>query len=321
MSKSATRTRSVGRAPISRKRKAQAIFIGSLLLFAATIALVLYLKHQQELETAAAPPKMTSYVMDEAQLIDPGARVRLNERLRALYRADGPQVVVATIAQVTKGSIAEDAIARARGWRIGHAGRNDGVLLLIAANERKARIEVGYGLEGVLTDAASRLIIANRMERHLQAREWTQAVEGGVEGILDVVGKTVVAPNAGRGHEAPESLVRTIIVGAGKTILIVFFVAVMALFFLAIVSVILSILQTILLAIPGVAPRIMASKRWSWLARPLPVRPAGFGSSSSGSSSGDSWSSGGDWSSSSDSGSSSSDSGGGGDFGGGGSND
>ena len=67
------------RARPSRKRKAQAIFIGALLLFAATIALVLYLKHQQELETAAAPPKMTSYVMDEAQLIDPGARVRMTE--------------------------------------------------------------------------------------------------------------------------------------------------------------------------------------------------------------------------------------------------
>ena len=313
MNKTAANSRAGGRAGVSQTRKAQAIFIGSLLLFAATIALVLYLKHQQELETAAAPPKMTSYVMDEAHLIDPGVRAQLNERLRALYRADGPQVVVATIAGVTKGSIAEDAIARARAWRIGHAGRNDGVLLLIAANERKARIEVGYGLEGVLTDAISRLIIQNRMERHLQARQWTQAAAAGVDGVLDVVGKTIVAPNAGRAHEDQDSLFWKIVVFAGKALLVLVFVSVMALFFVVLAMVALSILQSILLAIPGLGPRIKASPRWSWLARPLPVRPGGGGSSSS--------DSGSDWSSSSSSSSSSGDSGGGGDFGGGGSND
>ena len=312
MSKTAARTRAGARPGISQKRKAQAIFLGALLLFAAMIGIIRYLKSQQEAERASAPPKMTSYVMDEAHLIDSGVRAQLNERLRALYRADGPQVVVATIAGVTKGSIAEDAIARARAWRIGHAGRNDGVLLLIAANERKARIEVGYGLEGVLTDAVSRLIIQNRMERHLQAREWTQAAAGGVDGVLDVVGKIVVAPNAGRVPESQDSLLWTVVVFAGKGLLVVVFVSVMALFFIVLAMVALSILQTILLAIPGVGPRIKASPRWSWLARPLPVRPGGGSSSSD---------SGSDWSSSSSSSSSSGDSGGGGDFGGGGSND
>lgn len=312
MSKAAAKSRAGGRAGMSQTRKAQAVVLGVLLLFAAMIGLIRYLKSQQEAERANAPPKMTSYVMDEAHLIDPGVRAQLNERLRALYRADGPQIVVATIAGVTNGSIAEDAIARARAWRIGHAGRNDGVLLLIAANERKARIEVGYGLEGVLTDAVSRLIIQNRMERHLQAREWTQAAEGGVAGILDVVGKTIVEPNAGRVQDQ-DSLLWTIVVFAGKGLLVVVFVSVMALFFVVLAMVALSILQSILLAIPGVAPRIKASTRWSWLAKPLPVRPGGGGSSSS--------DSGSDWSSSSSSSSSSSDSGGGGDFGGGGSND
>ncbi|MCB1535980.1 MAG: TPM domain-containing protein [Rhodoblastus sp.] len=312
MSKTVARTRAGARPGISQKRKAQAIFLGALLLFAAMIGIIRYLKSQQEAERASAPPKMTSYVMDEAHLIDSGVRAQLNERLRALYRADGPQVVVATIAGVTKGSIAEDAIAHARAWRIGHAGRNDGVLLLIAANERKARIEVGYGLEGVLTDAVSRLIIQNRMERHLQAREWTQAAAGGVDGVLDVVGKIVVAPNAGRVPESQDSLLWTVVVFAGKGLLVVVFVSVMALFFIVLAMVALSILQTILLAIPGVGPRIKASPRWSWLARPLPVRPGGGSSSSD---------SGSDWSSSSSSSSSSGDSGGGGDFGGGGSND
>jgi len=216
-----------------------------------------------------------------------------------------------------KGSIAEDAIERARAWRIGHAGRNDGVLLLIAESERKARIEVGYGLEGVLTDAVTRLIIADRMERHLQAGAWTEAARGGVEGVLDVVGQTVVAPNAGRksGDETDESLLWTIVIGAGKAILAILFLAVMALFFAVLALVALGILQTILLAIPGVAPRLKASKRWNWIARPLPVR-AGGGSSGSDSSSDSGWSS-----SSSSSSDSSSDSGGGGDFGGGGSND
>lgn len=299
-------------------RTIKALLAFSLLLFVSMIGLILYLKHNQKTaaEQAAAIPKMTSYVMDQAQLIAPDERARLNERLRAIYRADGPQIVVATIPHVTKGSIAEDAIERARAWKIGHAGRNDGVLLLIAANERKARIEVGYGLEGILTDAATRLVIADRMERHLQAREWTEAARGGVEGILQLAGDAIVAPNAGR-PAPPEPLWWTLLTGAGKAVLIVFFFGVMALFFVVIAMVVLSVLQSILLAIPGVGPRIRASKRWGWLAKSLPVRPAGLGSSSSGSSSSDSgWSSG-----SSSSSSSSSDSGGGGDFGGGGSND
>ena len=259
---------------------------------------------------------MTSYVMDEARLIAPDARAQLNERLRALYNSNGPQVVVATIPRVAMGSIAEDAIAHARAWRIGHAGRNDGVLLLIAEAEHKARIEVGYGLEGVLTDAISRLIIANRMERHLQAGDWTQAARAGVDGILDVVGATVVEPNAGRAHETEDSFIWTIAASVGKAILALFFFAIMALFFAVIAIVALSVLQSLLLAIPGIGPRIRASNRWGWLAWQLPVRPSGRGSSSSDSSSDSSWSS------SSDSGSSSSsDSGGGGDFGGGGSND
>lgn len=306
------------RASARQTRTAQALFVGSLLFFAAMIGLIRYLKHNQEIAAQQATlPKMTSYVMDEARLIAPDERARLNERLRALYNADGPQVVVATIPRVTAGSIAEDAIGRARAWRIGHAGRNDGVLLLIAESERKARIEVGYGLEGLLTDAVTRLIIANRMEGHLRAGEWTEAARGGVEGVLDVVGQAVVAPNAGRGdgEQTGEPLIWTIAAGAGKAIVVIFFLAVMALFFVVLFLVALSILQTILLAIPGVAPRLKASKRWSWIARPLPVR-AGGGSSGSDSSSDSGWSS-----SSSSSSDSSSDSGGGGDFGGGGSND
>jgi len=324
MSRSRTRAKARSARPAApalsatarQTRTVRRLLAFSLFLFVAMIALILYLKHNQEIEAQhrASIPKMTSYVMDDANLIAPDERVRLADRLRALYRADGPQVVVATIPHVTRGSIAEDAIERARAWRIGHSGRNDGVLILIAANERKARIEVGYGLEGVLTDAVSRLIIANRMERHLQAREWTQAAREGADGVLDVVGKTVVAPNAGR--PAPEDpLWWTLLTGTGKGLAIIIFVGAMGLFFFAIVSVVLSILQTILLAIPGVGPRIRASKRWGWLAKPLPVRPSG-GSSSSSDSSSDSG-----WSSSSSSDSSSSDSGGGGDFGGGGSND
>ncbi|MFT4096550.1 MAG: TPM domain-containing protein [Rhodoblastus sp.] len=307
----------VAGAPDRQARVIRALLIFSGLLFVSMIGLILWLKHNEKIaaQQDAAIAKMTSYVMDEAHLIAPDERARLNERLRAVYRADGPQIVVATIARVTQGSIAQDALARARAWRIGHAGRNDGVLLLIAAEERKARIEVGYGLEGVLTDAASRLVIANRMERHLQAREWTEAARGGVEGVLDIVGATVVAPNAGRPAPA-EPLWWTLLAGLGKAIVVVFFAVVFLLFFVAIVMVALSILQTILLAVPYVGPRIRTSNRWNWLAKPLPVKWEKGGSSGSGSSS-DSGSSG----SSSSSSSSDSDSGGGGDFGGGGSND
>ncbi|MCC2110298.1 MAG: hypothetical protein KDJ40_23110, partial [Hyphomicrobiales bacterium] len=70
MSKTAANSRAGGRAGVSQARKAQAIFLGALLLFAAMIGIIRYLKSQQEAERASAPPKMTSYVMDEAHLID-----------------------------------------------------------------------------------------------------------------------------------------------------------------------------------------------------------------------------------------------------------
>src|SRR5262249_39850341 len=74
-----------------------------------------------------------------------------------------------------------------RRWGLGQAAKNNGVLLLIAPNDRKMRIEVGYGLEGTLTDAVSKLIIANHLVPELRAGRFDRAATVGVEDITQVL--------------------------------------------------------------------------------------------------------------------------------------
>ena len=114
-------------------------------------------------EQINAPTRLTSFVQDSANVIDRDSRMGIEADLRAFDALGGPQLVVATRYSLDQ-PIEEEAINLARAWKIGHAGANNGVLLLFVERDRKARIEVGYGLEGDLTDARTRLIIANDIE-------------------------------------------------------------------------------------------------------------------------------------------------------------
>lgn len=263
------------------KKAARRIINGAflVLIFAG---LTVYFANKRQAEAPPPPSRLTSLVMDEANILAPDFRAQAGAKLSTLEAIGGPQIVVATERRLQGATIADDALEHARRWRIGHAGRNDGALLLIVESARKARIEVGYGLEGVLTDAASRVIIAERMEAHLRAGEWTQAAQSGLDGVLAIV------------HPAPiEPPKPTRLYELGQT-------AGIALFGVVIVLIALGVIQAIALAIPGVDRRLARSKRWGWISRWRVLGGGGGGSSSSGGSGS---------------------SGGGGSFGGGGAND
>ena len=104
-------------------------------------------------------PALAGRVTDAAGIIPDDLEARLTQKLEALEQQSGPQFVVATIPDLQGYDIADYGYRLGREWGIGDKERNDGVLLIVAPNERKVRIEVGYGLEPVLTDGLSWQII------------------------------------------------------------------------------------------------------------------------------------------------------------------
>ncbi len=110
---------------------------------------------------AAEPryPALTGRVVDDAGALSPGTRARLAEMLAAHEQQTGQQVVVVTLKSLQGLAIEEFGYQLGRHWGIGQKDKNTGALLIVAPNERKVRIEAGYGLEGQLTDAQSRVII------------------------------------------------------------------------------------------------------------------------------------------------------------------
>lgn len=137
----------------------------------------------------AAPdfPQLTGRVVDEAGVLDAAAYRRISTVLSDHERSTTNQVVAVTLRDLRGLPIEEYGIALARHWGIGQKGRNNGVLIILAPKERKVRIEVGYGLEGVLTDALTRTIIRGDMVPALRAGRSADAFEHAVHTILDVL--------------------------------------------------------------------------------------------------------------------------------------
>ena len=223
------------------------VFGGAILIFVALGALI-YFGRQRQDAYYAEHPRLTHYVLADGALVDRHDEVAMEEALEKLDRDGAAQMIVVAEERLISAAIADEALRIGRHYGIGHAGRNDGIVLLIAAQEKKARIEVGYGLEGMLTDAQARLIIADDIEPYLARDDISGAARHGLEAILALI------------HPAPfaQPVVETQGVGASL---------VMLMFMLIPVLIAIGVLQTILLAIPATRRRIAASKRWGWFAR------------------------------------------------------
>jgi uncharacterized protein len=128
-------------------------------------------------------PPLSGRVVDGADLISPQTEAALTTRLEALERDTTDQVVVVTVPDLQDYPIEDYGYQLGRAWGIGQAGKNNGVLLIIARDERKVRIEVGYGLEPVLTDALSALIIHNEILPALREGSYDRGVTAGVNAI------------------------------------------------------------------------------------------------------------------------------------------
>ena len=132
-------------------------------------------------------PQLTGRVVDEANVLDAATRQALTDKLAAVEAKSGDQIVVVTLKSLQDTSIEDYGYQLGRHWGIGQKGTNTGALLIVAPNERKVRIEVGYGLEGALTDAVTRLIIQNAILPRFRANDFQGGITRGVDDIVQVV--------------------------------------------------------------------------------------------------------------------------------------
>ena len=140
--------------------------------------------------TAAEPefPALTGRVVDAAGILSTSVRDALTQMLARQEASTGQQIVVVTLKSLQGYTIDEYGYQLGRHWEIGQKGQNNGALLIVVPSERKVRIEVGYGLEDRLTDAASRTIIDQQMLPHFRRGDYSSGIVEGTAAILRALG-------------------------------------------------------------------------------------------------------------------------------------
>jgi uncharacterized protein len=133
---------------------------------------------------AADVPYLSGRVVDGAEILRPATREAIAGRLAAHEQKTTNQVAVLTIPTIGDEGIEEFATRVFGTWRLGQRGKDNGVLVVVVPNDRKLRIEVGYGLEGTLTDAAAGRIIRNVMTPAFKAGDFDKGVFDGVDAIV-----------------------------------------------------------------------------------------------------------------------------------------
>jgi uncharacterized protein len=132
-------------------------------------------------------PQLTGRVVDQAGVMSADSRSTIEAKLKDLEDKSGIQLVVATVKSLQGNDIETYANQLFRTWKLGQAQKNNGMLLLVAPAEHKVRIEVGYGLEGTLTDALSSVIISSAIVPRFKANDYSGGIERGVDGIISVL--------------------------------------------------------------------------------------------------------------------------------------
>jgi uncharacterized protein len=139
---------------------------------------------------AAEPkfPALSGRVVDDANILSTAAEQRLTGMLAAHEQATGEQVVIVTLPSLQGFPIEDFGYRLGRAWGIGEKGKNTGALLIIAPKERQVRVEVGYGLEGRLTDAISRAIIERDLLPAFRQGDFDRGVVAGTAALLGALG-------------------------------------------------------------------------------------------------------------------------------------
>lgn len=169
-------------------------------------------------------PALTGRVVDEADILPADIEAALDRQLAAEEERTTNQVVVATVPSLQGVDIETFAVELYRAWQIGQADSDNGALLLVAPDERKVRIEVGYGLEGTLTDAVSDSIIRHEILPSFRDGDLSGGVEAGAAAIISALGGEYVVPATATGvtEGGSDFVTSAITVGVWGFIIILF---------------------------------------------------------------------------------------------------
>ena len=151
-----------------------------LILFAAIILAAI-------IAAASNVPYLTGRVTDNAEILSGPMRKSLTERLKAHEDRTGNQIAVLTIPSLEGESIEGYAEAVFKEWKLGQKGKDNGILVIVAPQDRRMRIEVGYGLEGTLPDSLAGSIIRNIMTPRFKTGDYNGGIEAGVSAIITVL--------------------------------------------------------------------------------------------------------------------------------------
>ncbi|NOU45210.1 MAG: YgcG family protein, partial [Methyloglobulus sp.] len=132
-------------------------------------------------------PKLSSRVTDLTGTLNPSQVQALDSKLAAFEAKKGTQIAVLIVPTTEPEDIAEFGIKVADLWRIGRKGVDDGLILIIAKNDRKLRIEVGYGLEGVVPDAVAKRITSEIIKPYLKSGDFAGGIDAGVNQIIGLI--------------------------------------------------------------------------------------------------------------------------------------
>ena len=141
-------------------------------------------------------PALSGRVVDNAGLLGQNTKFRLTQLMQQHEQETSNQLVVVTVPDLQGLTIEEYGYQLGRHWQIGQKGKDNGALLIVAPNERKVRIEVGYGLEGALTDALSANIIHTKILPQFRTGDFDGGVTAGVESIISAIKNEYVAEPA-----------------------------------------------------------------------------------------------------------------------------
>jgi len=136
-------------------------------------------------QAATTYPALTGRVVDDAHVLSPEVQQQLTAKLAGLETATSRQLVVVTLPSLNGQDIADYGVGLARAWNIGQKGTNNGAVFIVVPSEHKVRIEVGYGLEGLLTDALSGVILRQAVIPKFRAGDIQGGIVDGTSALVD----------------------------------------------------------------------------------------------------------------------------------------
>jgi uncharacterized protein len=130
-------------------------------------------------------PQLTGRVVDGAEMLAPDQEARIGAKLEALERDTSRQLVVVTVPDLQGRTVEDFAFELGEQWKIGEKEADNGAILMIAPKERRVRIEVGDGLEGILPDAMAWFIIRDRITPRFKTGDYPGGIDAGVDGMIE----------------------------------------------------------------------------------------------------------------------------------------